>query len=32
MVIAFVLGLVLGFAGAYAWDTFLVWRDERKWR
>lgn len=27
-----VLGLVLGFVGAYALDTFLVWRDDRKWR
>lgn len=21
-----------GFIGAYAFDTFLCWRDERKWR
>jgi hypothetical protein len=30
--LAFILGLVLGFAGAYAFDTFLVWRDNRKWQ
>jgi hypothetical protein len=30
--LAFVLGLVLGFAGAYGFDTFLVWRDNRKWQ
>jgi hypothetical protein len=30
--IAFVLGLVLGFAAAYAFDTWLVWRDNRKWQ
>jgi hypothetical protein len=21
-----------GFVGAYAFDTFLSWRDDRKWR
>jgi len=23
---------VMGFIGAYAFDTFLTWRDDRKWR
>ena len=23
---------VLGFVGAYCFDTFLTWKDDRKWR
>jgi hypothetical protein len=23
---------VMGFVGAYAFDTFLAWRDDRKWQ
>lgn len=26
------LSFVLGFIAAYAFDTFLVWKDDRKWR
>lgn len=32
MVIAFLFGLLLGFVGAYGFDTWLVWRDNRKWQ
>ena len=23
---------IVGFIGAYAFDTFLCWKDDRKWR
>jgi hypothetical protein len=23
---------VMGFIGAYAFDTFLQWKDDRRWR
>ena len=23
---------VMGFVGAYCFDTFLTWKDNRKWR
>jgi hypothetical protein len=26
------VSFVSGFIGAYAFDTFLSWRDDRKWR
>jgi len=26
------ISFALGFIGAYAFDTFLSWRDDRKWR
>ena len=30
--LAFILGLILGFVGAYGFDAWLVWRDDRKWK
>lgn len=30
--VAFMFGLLLGFVGAYGFDTWLVWRDNNKWR
>jgi nitrate reductase NapE component len=30
--ITFAIGVALGFVGAYGLDTFLVWKDNRKWR
>lgn len=32
VLVSFAIGSVLGFIGAYAFDTFLQWRDDRKWR
>ena len=32
MVVAFLFGFVLGFAAAYGFDTWLVWRDNKKWQ
>jgi hypothetical protein len=26
------VSFTFGFIGAYAFDTFLSWRDDRKWR
>jgi hypothetical protein len=26
------VSFIVGFVGAYAFDTFLSWRDDRKWR
>jgi len=31
-VIVGVLSFGLGFVAAYAFDTFLAWRDDRRWR
>jgi prepilin signal peptidase PulO-like enzyme (type II secretory pathway) len=31
-VLAFGIGLVLGFVAAYGFDTWLVWRDNKKWQ
>jgi hypothetical protein len=28
--IAFLFGLLLGFVGAYAFDYYLTWRDNRR--
>ena len=30
--VAFMFGLLLGFVGAYGFDTWLVWRDNNKWQ
>ena len=26
------VSFIFGFIGAYAFDTFLCWKDDRKWR
>jgi hypothetical protein len=32
LIIVGAVSFVIGFLGAYAFDTFLNWRDERKWK
>ena len=32
MWLGFLFGLLIGFVAAYGFDTWLVWRDDRKWQ
>ena len=32
LVAVIIVSFVVGFIGAYAFDTFLTWRDDRKWQ
>ena len=32
MVIGIVIGFVIGFIAAYGFDTWLQWKDDRKWK
>jgi hypothetical protein len=32
MIVVIIVSVVFGFIGAYAFDTFLQWKDDRKWQ